>query len=113
MGLNRRKFTREFTEAAVRRLELGASVTEVSRACEVGEPQRFAQLAARGARVWCQGVYRTRPESRDRRLLGSCRLSYRLDGRLSSPGGRMPEVINWLAVHAPERAALFSQNASG
>jgi transposase len=35
MGLNRRKFTREFKEAAVRRLELGASVAEVSSACEV------------------------------------------------------------------------------
>ena len=35
MGLNRRKLTREFKEAAVRRLELGASVAEVSRACEV------------------------------------------------------------------------------
>ena len=35
MGLSRRKFTREFKEAAVRRLELGASVGEVSRACEV------------------------------------------------------------------------------
>ena len=35
MGLNRRKFTREFKEAAVRRLELGASVAEVSRASEV------------------------------------------------------------------------------
>jgi transposase len=35
MGLNRRKFTREFKEAAVRRLELGASVAEVSRAGEV------------------------------------------------------------------------------
>jgi transposase len=35
MGLSRRKFTREFKEAAVRRLELGASVAEVARACEV------------------------------------------------------------------------------
>jgi len=35
MGLNRRKFTREFKEAAVRRLELGASIAEVARACEV------------------------------------------------------------------------------
>ena len=35
MGLNGRKFTREFKEAAVRRLELGASVAEVSRASEV------------------------------------------------------------------------------
>jgi transposase len=35
MGLSRRKFTREVKEAAVRRLELGASVGEVARACEV------------------------------------------------------------------------------
>jgi transposase len=35
MGLSRRKFTREFKEAAVRRLELGATVAEVSRGCEV------------------------------------------------------------------------------
>jgi|ERR1022692_631458 transposase len=35
MSLSRRKFTREFKEAAVRRLELGASLAEVSRACEV------------------------------------------------------------------------------
>ena len=35
MGLSRRKFTQEFKEAAVRRLELGASVAEVARACEV------------------------------------------------------------------------------
>ena len=34
MGFNRRKFTREFKEAAVRRLELGESVAEVARACE-------------------------------------------------------------------------------
>ena len=32
---SRRKFTREFKEAAVRRLELGASMAEVARACEV------------------------------------------------------------------------------
>ena len=35
MSLSRRKFTREFKEAALRRLELGASVAEVARACEV------------------------------------------------------------------------------
>lgn len=35
MGLKRRKFTREFKEAAVRRLEMGASVAEVSRAVEI------------------------------------------------------------------------------
>ena len=35
MGLTRRKFTREFKEAAVRRLELGGSIAEVARACEV------------------------------------------------------------------------------
>ena len=35
MSLSRRTFTKEFKEAAVRRLELGASVAEVARACEV------------------------------------------------------------------------------
>ena len=35
MGLSRRKFTREFKEAAIGRLDLGASVAEVARACEV------------------------------------------------------------------------------
>src|SRR5215469_7858769 len=35
MSLSRRSFTKEFKEAAVPRLELGASVAEVARACEV------------------------------------------------------------------------------
>ena len=35
MNQSRRKFTKEFKQAAVRRLELGASVAEVARACEV------------------------------------------------------------------------------
>jgi transposase len=35
MGFSRRKFTKEFKLAAVRRLETGASVAEVARACEV------------------------------------------------------------------------------
>jgi transposase-like protein len=35
MSLSRRTFTKEFKEAGVRRLELGASVAEVARACEV------------------------------------------------------------------------------
>lgn len=35
MNQGRRKFTKEFKEAAVRRLELGASLAEVARACEV------------------------------------------------------------------------------
>ncbi len=35
MSLSRRKFTKAFKEAAVRRLELGASIAEVARACEV------------------------------------------------------------------------------
>ena len=33
--LTRRKFTKEFKVAAVRRLEMGGSVAEVARACEV------------------------------------------------------------------------------
>ena len=35
MEAGRRKFTREFKEAAVRRLGLGATLAEVARACEV------------------------------------------------------------------------------
>lgn len=35
MSLSRRTYTKEFKEAAVRRLELGASIAEVVRACEV------------------------------------------------------------------------------
>lgn len=35
MSQSRRKFNKEFKEAAVRRLELGASLAEVARACEV------------------------------------------------------------------------------
>jgi len=35
MSQSRRSFTKEFKEAAVRRLELGASMAEVARACEV------------------------------------------------------------------------------
>jgi transposase-like protein len=35
MSLSRRAFTKEFKEAAVRRLQLGASIAEVARACEV------------------------------------------------------------------------------
>jgi transposase len=35
MGFSRRKFTKEFKEEAVRRLDLGASLAEVARACEV------------------------------------------------------------------------------
>ena len=35
MAKSRRQFTKEFKEAAVRRLELGASLAEVARACEV------------------------------------------------------------------------------
>jgi transposase len=35
MNLSRRKFTKEFKLAAVRRLEMGASIAEVARACEV------------------------------------------------------------------------------
>ena len=35
MSQARRNFTKEFKEAAIRRLELGASLAEVARACEV------------------------------------------------------------------------------
>jgi transposase len=57
MGLSRRKFTKEFKEAAVRRLELGASIAEVARACEVhpsvlqrwrGELRQYGEKAFAG-----------------------------------------------------------------
>jgi transposase-like protein len=35
MSQSRRTFSKEFKEAAVRRLELGVSIAEVARACEV------------------------------------------------------------------------------
>src|SRR5215831_8261694 len=35
LNLSRRKFTKEFKQAAVRRLEMGGSVAQVARACEV------------------------------------------------------------------------------
>ncbi len=35
MGLSRRRFTREFKEAAVRRMEMGVPVAEVARTAEV------------------------------------------------------------------------------
>ena len=41
MGVNRRKFTREFKEAAVRRPELGASVAEVARSSEVNPSELY------------------------------------------------------------------------
>jgi hypothetical protein len=44
MSLSRRSFSKEFKEAAVRRLELGASIAEVARACEVRLLAREADL---------------------------------------------------------------------
>jgi transposase len=53
MGLSRRKFTREFKQDAMERLESGASVAAVARALEVNpgllqrwrqDPDRVAQL---------------------------------------------------------------------
>ncbi|MDQ2844672.1 MAG: transposase [Acidobacteriota bacterium] len=35
MGLSRRKFTKEFKIAALRRLDAGASIAEVTRSCEI------------------------------------------------------------------------------
>jgi transposase len=55
MSLSRRIFTKEFKEAAVRRLELGASIAEVARACEVNPNvlHRWKrELRDRGARAF-------------------------------------------------------------
>ena len=64
MGLSRRKFTKEFKEAAVRRLALGASLGEVARACEVNPNvlQRWKrELREHGAKAFV-GHGRTRAE---------------------------------------------------
>ena len=56
MGAIRRKFTKEFKEAAVRRLELGASLAEVARACEVNpnllHRWRRETITIRCTRTW-------------------------------------------------------------
>ena len=56
MGLSRRKFTKEFKLVAVRRLETGASIAEVSRACEVN-----ANVLHRWRREFRDGVDRAFP----------------------------------------------------
>lgn len=56
MSLSRRKFTKEFKLAAVRRLEMGASAAAVSRACEVN-----ANVLHRWRREFRDGVDRAFP----------------------------------------------------
>ena len=56
MSLSRRKFTKEFKLAAVRRLEMGASVTEIARTCEVSP-----NLLHRWRREFRDGVDRAFP----------------------------------------------------
>jgi transposase-like protein len=56
MTLSRRKFTKEFKLAAVRRLETGASIAEVARACEVN-----ANVLHRWRREFRDGVDRAFP----------------------------------------------------
>jgi transposase-like protein len=67
MGLSRRKFTKEFKEAAVRRLELGASLAEVARACEVNPNvlHRWRrELRDYGAKAFAGNGQRRREESK-------------------------------------------------
>lgn len=76
MGLSRRQFTREFKLAAVRRLEMGASIAEVARALEVnpnvlhrwrrefrdGPGQRFLYVASRSRHAFgCLTAKRYKP----------------------------------------------------
>ena len=56
MSLSRRKFTKEFKLAAVRRLEAGASIAEVARACEVNP-----NVLHRWRREFREGVERAFP----------------------------------------------------
>jgi hypothetical protein len=43
MGLSRRKFTKQFKEEAIRRLELGAPLAEVARACASSRDRTVAE----------------------------------------------------------------------
>jgi transposase len=56
MSLSRRKFTKEFKLAAVRRLEMGASMAEVARACEIN-----ANVLHRWRREFRDGVEQAFP----------------------------------------------------
>jgi transposase-like protein len=56
MSLSRRKYTQEFKLAAVRRLEMGASIAEVARACEVNP-----NVLHRWRREFREGVERAFP----------------------------------------------------
>ena len=67
MGLSRRKFTKEFKEEAVRRLDLGASLAEVARACEVNPNllHRWRrELREYGAKAFAGGGQRRVEEGR-------------------------------------------------
>ena len=66
MRMSRRQFTKEFKEAAVRRLELGASLAEVARACEVNPNvlHRWKrELHECVCQVWPPSVLRNTPPS--------------------------------------------------
>jgi len=67
MGLSRRKFTKEFKEEAIRRLELGASLAEVARVCEVNPNvlQRWRrELRDYGAKAFAGNGQRREEEGR-------------------------------------------------
>ena len=65
--MSRRSFTKEFKQAALRRLELGASIAEVSRACEVNpnvlHRWRREQQTHQGLAFTGQGKKRTEDEA--------------------------------------------------
>ena len=67
MGAVRRKFTKEFKEEAIRRLELGASLAEVARVCEVNPNvlQRWRrELRDYGAKAFAGNGQRREEEGR-------------------------------------------------
>jgi transposase len=69
LNLSRRKFTKEFKLAAVRRLEMGASAAEVARACEI-DPNvlhRWRREFREGVETAFPGLGRKR-ESEENRL---------------------------------------------
>ena len=69
LNLSRRKFTKEFKLAAVRRLEMGASAAEVARACEIDANvlHRWRREFREGVETAFPGLGRKR-ESEENRL---------------------------------------------
>jgi transposase-like protein len=83
MSVSRRKFTKEFKLAAVRRLETGASMAEVARACEVNP-----NVLHRWRREFRDGVDRAFSGARQAQGRGESACRTGAQNRPADPGDR-------------------------